>query len=120
MYHVRLLRRSALVESCHHRKLLQIDVAVWAPFDAGSAADAPVFNNHLEGTFAADGSHRAPDHAERVATLPAGSRNKETVETQTVADQPCDPLVRVCAGFHALIAARAAVQVKHQQALRLH
>ena len=52
--------------------------------------------------------------------MAAGSRHQKFVEAQAFADQPRDAVVRVGAGAHAVIAARAAFQIHHQQALRFH
>jgi len=55
----------------HDFERMQIDVAVRAVAGAKAAADAPVFNDDFERIAAANGAHRAADHAERVPALAA-------------------------------------------------
>src|SRR4051812_32907989 len=120
VYHVRLLRNPFLVEAGHHRKFLQIDVAVRAAFDTRSAANAPIFNDDFQRSFAADGADGTAHHAQRIAAVPAGGCDQEAVEAQAVADQAGHSIVSVGTSLHALITTRAAIQIQHQQALRLH
>src|SRR5207237_9541600 len=96
------------------------DVAIRTALSAGAAANAPVFNNDLQRISAADRSYRAADHTERIATLPARGGNKKIIEAKTVADKAGYAIVRVGAGLYAEIAARAAIEIEHQQALGIH
>ena len=59
-----------------------------------------------------------PCTADRGTT--ARRRDQVLVEAQPFAHQPRDAVVRVGARLHALVAARALLEVQHQQALRLH
>ena len=67
-------------------KRMHIDIAVRAILSAQAAADAPVFNDDLKRIAAADGSDRAAYHAERVATLAAGSCHKKIFKPQPFAN----------------------------------
>jgi hypothetical protein len=102
------------------RKGMQIDVSVRAVVRTQTASNAPILDNHFQRISAADRSHWAPHHAQWVATLPARGGDQILVETQAFAHKPANPVVSVCASAYALIAARAAVQVEHEQALRFH
>src|SRR5439155_20896914 len=98
-----------------------IDDAVRAIDRAVAASDTPVFYYDIEGLLAADGTHRATRHAQRVHTSAATRRSEVMVEAQTGAYQPRDTIVmRGYAGFDAFVAARAFVQVDEQQVLALH
>ena len=99
---------------------MQVDVAVRAVLGAQAAADAPVLDDHFERIAAADGAHRTAHHAQRIAAMPAGRGDQIFVEALAFADQPGDAVVRIGAGAYAGIAARAALQIQHQQALRFH
>ena len=99
---------------------MQIDIPVGTVGGAKAAADAPVFDDYLERVAPPDGADRASDHAERIATLTAGSGHQVLVEAQTFADQAADSLMGIGTGANALVAARAFLQVKHEKALRLH
>ena len=99
---------------------MHVDVAVGTVVGAQAAADAPVFDDDLQRVAPPDRADRTADHAERVATLAAGSGDQIFVEAQAFADQAADAVVSIGAGADALIAARALLQIEHQQALRLH
>src|ERR1700748_996019 len=77
---------------------MHVDIPVRAIFSAEAAADAPIFDNHFQRIPAADRSHRATDHAERVEALPAGSCHKVMVETKSFAHEPRHSVMRICAG----------------------
>ena len=96
------------------RELMQIDIAVWAIIRAQSTAYAPIFNNHFKRIAAANRSHRATDHAQRIATLAARGCDQIILKAQTIANEPGNAIVRVGAGFNALIAAGAAIKIEHQ------
>ena len=49
--------------------------------------------------------------------MAAGSGHFIVVDTNTIADEPADPIVSVGASGNALIATSAFIQVKHQEAL---
>ena len=66
---------------------MQINISVGTVGGAKAAADAPVFDDYLERVAPPDGADRASDHAERIATLTAGSGHQVLVEAQTFADQ---------------------------------
>ena len=102
------------------RERMQVDIPVGAVVRAEAAADAPVLDDDFERVAAANRAHRASDHAERVAALAAGGGDQVLVEAQAFADQASDTVMRVGAGAHALIAARAAFEIEHEQALRFH
>lgn len=99
---------------------VQVDVAVGTIVGAQAASDAPIFDDHFERVSAADGAHGASDHAQRITALATGSGDEIFVEAQTLAYKAADSIVGVRAGVHALIAAGAALQVEHQQALGFH
>ena len=56
----------------------------------------------------------------RIAALAARSGDEILIEAQAFAHQARDAVVRVGAGVHAGVAARAILQIEHQQALRFH
>ncbi len=87
---------------------------------AQAAADAPVFDNDFQRIAPPDRADGAADHAEWIAALPARGRHQVFVEAQAFAHQAAHAVVCIGAGAYALIAARAAFQVEHQQALRFH
>src|SRR5438477_7605181 len=58
--------RTGLVRSLRLERV-DVDVAVRTALRAETAADAPVFDDDLERIAAADRTHRATDHAQRVA-----------------------------------------------------
>jgi hypothetical protein len=101
-------------------KGVQIYVAVRAVVGAETASDAPIFDDDFERVSTADGAHGAPDHAQRITALAAGSCHEIFVEAQALAHKAADSIVRVGASVHALIAAGAALQVEHEQTLSLH
>src|SRR5215469_4554299 len=69
---------------------VQVDVAVRAIASAQAATDAPVLDDDFERIAAANGPHRAADHAEGVAALAAGSGDEVVIEAQAVADEARD------------------------------
>ena len=103
-----------------HIEGMKIDVAVRAVARTEAAANAPVFDDDFERVAAANGAHGAANHAERVATLPAGSGDEEVFEAEAVANETSDAIVGIGASVHAGIAAGALLKIEDQQALRLH
>src|SRR5580704_17187990 len=99
---------------------VHVDIAVRAIFSAETAADAPIFDNYFQRIPAANRSHRATDHAERVEALPAGSCHKVMVETKSFAHEPRHSVMSVGAGDYTGVASSATVQIQQQQALRFH
>src|SRR5579864_1196574 len=99
---------------------VHVDIAVWAIFSAEAAADAPIFDNYFQRIPAANRSHGATDHAERIEALAAGSGDEVVVETKSFAHEPRHSVMGVCAGDHAGVTSRAAIQIQQQQALRFH
>src|SRR5580704_12179566 len=99
---------------------VHVDIAVRAIFSAEAAADAPIFDDYFQRIPAADRSHGAPDHAKRIEALAAGSSDEVVVETKSLANEPRHSVMGVCAGDHAGVTSRAAVQVQQKQALRFH
>jgi hypothetical protein len=107
-----------VIEFCW--KGMQIDISVGTVGGAKTAANAPVFDDYLQCIAPPDGAHGASDHAERVATLPAGGGHEIFIEAQTFANQTADALVGIGTGADALVAACAFLQIEHKKALRLH
>src|SRR5579864_1655186 len=99
---------------------MHIDIAVGTILRAQSATDAPILDNHFQRIAPPNRADRTAHHAQRVAALPAGSRDKIFIEAQAFANQPRHAVVSVSASAHASIAARAALEVENQQTLRLH
>jgi hypothetical protein len=99
---------------------MQINISVRAILRAQAAPDAPILDNYFKRIASSNRPNGAPDHAERIAALPAAGGHKILVEAQAVAHQTRDPVVRVSAGIHASVAARAILQIQNQQALRFH
>lgn len=116
----RLLYRRLLRGSAWSRELVQIDVSVRTVVRAESATYTPILNNYFKRIAAAYRTNGAPYHAEGIAALPARGRDQIMIESQTITNQSRDAIMRIGAGLHALIAARAAVQIKYQQTLRVH
>src|SRR5450755_4109365 len=99
---------------------MHVDISIRAVFRAQPATDAPVFDNHFQRIAAPYGANRTAHHAQRIAALPAGGSHQIFLETQPLADQARHAVVRIGAGSHASVAARAAFQIQYQQTLRLH
>ena len=99
---------------------MKINIPVRAVSRAQAATNTPVFDDDFQRISAADGADRASDHAERIATLTAGSGYEIFVEAQPFANQTADAIVGICAGADALVAACAFLQVEYEKALRLH
>src|SRR5579884_1704435 len=97
----------------HHLKRMQVDVAVRAIPRAQPAPDTPILDDDLERISSPERSHRAADHAERIAALPAARCHQVLLESQPVAHQPRHAVVRIRAGVHARVAARALWQDQH-------
>src|SRR4029078_5139369 len=94
--------------------------AVGALVAAEAAADAPVFHDHLAAVAAVDRADRAADHADRVEAGAAAGRVEGLGEAGAVEEQPAAAVVvGVDAGPHALVAARATVEVDQHQPLAL-
>src|SRR5579872_3825041 len=90
------LHRGLLPCASRYGKLVQIDVSVWTVVGAEAAADTPVFDNHFQRIAPAYRTHRTAHHAQRIATLPAGGGNQVMVETQAIANEAGNAVVRVC------------------------
>src|SRR5229473_423033 len=116
----RLLVPGSLRIVDHHFEGVQIDVAVRTVLRAEAAADAPILDDDFQRIAPSNRTDRTADHAEWIAALPATRGDEILIETQTIADEPGDAVVRVGAGVDASIAARAILQIQNQQALRFH
>src|SRR5271169_3986933 len=101
-------------------KGMQIDVAVRTVVRAQPASDAPILDDHLQAVLAPNRPDRTAHHTKWVFALPARSRDQVLVESQTVPDETANPVVRIGAGPHTLVASRTAIQVQHEKALRFH
>src|SRR5262249_29660583 len=66
---------------------------------------------------AGDRAGRAAHEARRIAALIAGDRNRPVVIFLALADEPRRAVVRVGAATHAIVAARARVQIDEEDAL---
>src|ERR1039457_3281512 len=55
---------------------MHIDISVWTIVGALATTDAPVFDDHLERIAAANRPDRTAHHAQRIAALPARSRDQ--------------------------------------------
>src|SRR5690348_10892070 len=115
-----LHRRLLTDASCRSRELVEVDVSIRTVIGTESASHAPVFNNHFKGIAAANRSHGTADHAEGIAALAARGGDQIILEAQAITNEPRNAVVRVSAGFHTLIAARAAIKIEDQQTLRVH
>ena len=95
------------------------DVAPGAAPRAVAAADAGrgVDRDFRRADRARDGARRAADHAGRVGALIAGRGHQPVPELETLADESRDSSVRVGARPHAVVAARAGLEVDQQHAL---
>ena len=95
-----------------------LDVVVGTTVRAGRAADAGEIVDHdlpADGV-AVDRAGRAADHAGRVDAMHAGVRDHDVVLHPAVADELRVVVVTRGAGAHAIVAARAAVEVdKHRR-----
>ena len=92
---------------------VHVQVAVGTVARAQAAADAPVLDDDLERVAPADRADRTADHAQRIAALAARGGDQVLVEPQPFADQPRHAVVRVRARPHALVAARALLEIEH-------
>ena len=101
-------------------KRVKIDIAIRAVVGAQAAANTPVLDDDFEGVTSADGADGASNHAQGIATLPAGSGHQVFVEAKSLAYQPADAIMRVGTGSNTLITTGAALQIEHQEALRFH
>lgn len=101
-------------------KGMKIDVAVGTIARAKAAADTPILDDHFEGIAPANRTNRASHHAEWIAALAATRSNEIAVKAQAIAHEACNPIVRIGAGIHTGVAARAILQVENEQALRFH
>jgi len=109
---VRLFGQDALV--------VHLDRAIGTVLGTLLAADAPVLDDNVEVIAATDRANRTADHAHRIATGPARGRNEEAIEAFAVEEEPRSTVgMRFDTLLHALIAARAAIQVDQHQLLAL-
>src|SRR5579859_1586078 len=99
---------------------MHVDIAVRTILRAQAATDAPILDDDFQRIAPPNRADRTPHHAQRVAALPAGSRDKVFIEAQAFANQARHAVVSVSASAYASIAARAALEIENQQTLRLH
>src|SRR5262249_39533461 len=95
------------------------NIAVGAIRFAQAAADAVAFDFDFRAFAAMDGIHWAAYQAVGVFTASASASHEEMAETEAIALQPRHAAVRVGARLSAFVAARAALQIQHEQLLRI-
>ena len=103
-----------------YRERVHVDVPVRTVAGAQSTANTPVFDNDFERIAPANGADRTAHHAKRIATLPAGGSHQILVESKTFPHQTAHALMRISTGPNTHVAARAALQIEQQKALRFH
>ena len=99
---------------------MHVDVAVGAIIGAQAAADAVALDlNLLALAVAVNGIDGAADEAIGIGARPATAGYQPLVNSQAVANQPRDAIVRIAASFGAFVAASASFQIQNEQSLRV-
>ncbi len=99
---------------------MHLDGPVGALLGTALAADAPVFDDDLTLVAAMNRADRAADHAHRVQAGAAGGGHEVLFDARPFEKEPALAVVMGAdAGLHALVAARAALQVHEHQLLAL-
>ena len=97
----------------HHFERMQINVAVRTILRAKAAADAPIFDDNFERVAPPNRADRAANHTQRITALAATGGDEILIEAQAVSHESRHAVVRVRAGVHASIAARAILQIQN-------
>ena len=95
---------------------MHLNGIVGALIGARGATDTPVIDLNLPVFSAANGSNRATDHADRIEATPASRWHQKTVITWPIQKQPRRAvIVSRDTGLDTITAARAGIQIDHQQ-----
>ena len=102
----------------HQTGILHLDRAVGTLLRAAFAADAPIADEDFLVVTALNRVHRATDHAHRIETGPASGWHEILgLARPNQKETAIAIIVRIDAGAHAFVAARAAVEVDQHQLL---